>query len=227
METTKDNIKAIQNMHEYMEKIYGSFYSLYEIFQNFHDELLSLHNELNFKSISPQIIDSYNRLILFLFERIKSILLMVFVGENSKEIAIIKPVRDNKYDQNLELTYFSNDMIVTKPLGSITAISVSQINDEIIFLRGNRMFTFSTFDLSIEISKDDFREHLDTYTKMTKQITNWFHSDIKSTKLFIKSLINIISELIRSSSKKYTVQWIELLENIKETIDEINKSIND
>jgi hypothetical protein len=223
METTKNNIKAIHNIHEYMKKIYESFFSLYNHFQNFHEELLSLQNELNFKSISPQMLDSYNKMILFLYERIKSILSMIFIGENAKEILILKPVRNNKYEQILELTYFTDDIITTKHLGNITTISINQINDEIIFLRGNMIFTFIIFDLSTQITKDDFMDHIDEYSKMTKQIINWIYSDIKSTKMFIKSLINIITELINLSPKKYALHWIELLENIKETLDEINK----
>ncbi len=221
--TNKQNIKAVKNMHEYLEKIFASFYSLYKIFQNFHDELYNLQNELNFRSISEQFIDSYNKLILFLYEQIKGVLSILFIGNNSKEILIIKPVRDNKYSQDLELTYFTNDIIATKPLGNITSISISRINDEIIFLRGNRRFTFIVFELNCEISNLELREHLEIYIKMIKEIINWIYTDIKSIRISIKTLIDIICEIIQISPKKYAESWINILENIKDTINEIDK----
>lgn len=222
----KQNIRTVKNMSEYLEKIFASFYSLYKIFQNFHDELYNLQNELNFRSISEQFIDSYNKLILFLYEQIKGVLSTLFIGENSKEILIIKPVRDNKYSQDLELTYFTNDIIATKPLGNIISISISKINDEIIFLRGNRRFTFIIFELNSEISNVELREHIETYVKMIKEIINWIYTDIKSTRISIKTLINIICEIVQISPKKYTESWINILENIRETIKEIDEKIN-
>jgi hypothetical protein len=223
MDINKQNIKAIKNMHEYLEKIFISFYSLYKIFKNFHDELYNLQNELNFRSISEQFIDSYNKLILFLYEQIKSILTMLFIGENSREILIIKPVRDNKYSQDIELTYFTNDIIATKPLGNITSISISQINDEIIFLRGNRRFTFIILELNSDITNLELREHIDIYIKMIREIINWLYSDIKSIRISIKTLVNIISEIIKLSPKKFIESWIEILESIKNTICDIDK----
>jgi hypothetical protein len=226
MDINKQNIKMVKNMHQYIEKIFASFYSLYKIFQNFHDELYNLQNELNYRQISEQYLESYNKLISFMYEQVKGILNMLFVGENSKEILIIKPVRDNKYSQELEITYFTNDIIATKPIGNITSMSIIEINDEIIFLRGNRKFTFLIFDIfkyDNNIKNCEFREHLESYIKMTKEIINWLYNDIKSTRISIKTMIDIISEIMKMDSKKYIEKWIELLENIKETVSEIDK----
>lgn len=223
LDMNRQNIKAIKNIHEYLEKLFSSFYSLYKIFKNFHDELYNLQNDLNFRPITDQFIDSYNKLILFLYEQIKSILTMLFIGENSKEILIIKPVRDNKYSQDIEVTYFVDDIITTKPLGNIISMSISQINDEIIFLRGNRRFTFIVLELNSEISNLELREHIEIYIKMIREIINWLYSDIKSIRISIKTLIDIISEIVKLSPKNFTKFWIEILGNIKNTICEIDK----
>jgi hypothetical protein len=223
IDINKQNIKAIKYMHEYLEKIFVSFYSLYKIFKNFNDELYILQNELDFHNISEQIIDSYNKLITFLYEQVKSILAMLFISENSKEILIIKPVRDNKYSQDIELTYFTNDIIATKPLGNITSMSINQINDEFIFLRGNRKFTFIILGINSEITNIELREHIEMYIQMIREIINWIYSDIKSIRISIKTLIEIISELSNLSPKKYDELLIKILENIKKTIDKIDK----
>jgi hypothetical protein len=225
MDANKQNIKAVQNMHEYMEKIFVSFYSLYKIFQNFHDELYNLQNELNYRQITPQFLDSYNKLVLFLYEQIQSVLSTVFISENSKEILIIKPVRENKYSQDLELTYFTSDIIATKPLGNIVSISIIKINDEILFLRENRKYIFVVFDLECEISNIDFREHLKDYIKMIKEVIGWLFNDIKSLRISIKTMVDIINEIIKMGSSKYINLWIEILENIKKTIGEIDMCI--
>lgn len=225
MDCTKQNIKSVKNMQDYIEKVFFSFYSLHKIFKDFHDELCNFQNNLNFRSMSEQLLDSYNRLILFLHDQIKGILSMKFSNENSKEIFIIKPVYNNKYSQDIELVYFSEDIIVTKPLGDMICMSLNKINDEIIFLRGNRRFTFVVFDDSTDsqISMNELKEHIEFCINMTKDIINWLHSDVKNIKISIKTLINTISEIINmTNSKKYIQKWMEILENIQKTLDDID-----
>jgi hypothetical protein len=222
MDSNKQNIKSVRNMQEYIEKVYYSFFSLFKIFRNFHDELCNLQNDINFRSMSQQLIESYNRHILFLYEQIKGVLSIMFINEHSQEIPVIKPVYNNKYSQELELTYFSDDIIATKPLGNVICISLNKINDEIILLRGNKRFTFIVLEDCTEITKNEFREHIETYIKMTKEIINWLNSDTQNLKMSIKSLINIISELTNMTTVDYIPEWIELLRNIKKTLEKIN-----
>jgi hypothetical protein len=222
MDSNKQNIKSVRNMQEYIEKVYYSFNSLFKIFKSFHDELYNLQNDINFRSMSQQLIESYNRHILFLYEQIKGVLSIMFINEQSKEIPVIKPVYNNKYSQDIELTYFSDDIIATKPLGNIICISLNKINDEIILLRGNRKFTFVILEDCAEITKNEFREHIETYIKMSKEIINWLNSDTQNLKMSIKSLINMISELTNMTTADYIPEWIELLRNIKKTLEKIN-----
>jgi hypothetical protein len=222
MDTNKQNIKSVKNINEYIEKIFFSFYSLYKIFMNFHVELCNFQNDLSFRSMSEQLLDSYNRLVLFLFEQIKGILSISFITDNTKEVLVIKPVYNTKYFQDIEITYFTEDTFATKPLGNMPCISLNKINDEIIFLRGNRKFTFITFDDNSEITINEMYEHIEIYIKMIKDIINWLHTDIKSIKISIKTLINVVSEIKNMSSKKDIASWIEIVENIKKTMDEID-----
>jgi hypothetical protein len=223
MSNNKQNIRSVRNMHEYLEKVFSSIYSLYKIFRNFHDELFNLQNDLSFRPMSEQLIDQYNRLILFLYEQIKGILSISFVDQNSQEILVIKPVYNTKYSQDLELTYFTDDIIATKPLGSVVCMSINQINDEYIFLRSNRRFTFVTFEEGSEISINEFKDHVEVYIKMLKEIINWLHSDIQNVKFSIKTMVNIISEVTNMESRKYVSKWIEVVENLKKTVDEIEE----
>jgi hypothetical protein len=222
MDISKQNIKSVKNTYEYIEKVYLSFYSLLKIFKNFLDELNNLENDLSFRSMSQQLIDSYNRLILFLHEQLKGILTATFINDNSQETVILKPVYNNNYTHNLELTYFTNDVIATKPLGIITRVSINQINDEILFLRGNRRYTFIILDEFIEININEFKDHIEKYIKMTKEIINWLSTDIKSIKFSIKTMVNVVDEITSISKKKNISNWIEILEKIKNTIEEID-----
>ena len=72
MSFTKQNIRAIQYMYQYLEKLHISFSSLRKIFLDFQDELYEIMNTLNFRPITEQFIDLYNRMItIFLVLRFK------------------------------------------------------------------------------------------------------------------------------------------------------------
>jgi hypothetical protein len=222
MDYNRENIKGVKNIHEYIQRIFISMKTLYNISKKFHDELYSLQNDLNFRQISDQLIDTYNRYIKFFYDQIKSVLMSYFISEDSKEILIIKPVRDNKYCQDIEFTYFTNDILSIKTLGSVTTMSINKINDEIIYLRGNRKFTFILLDFETKLTILELREHIEFYIKMIKEIIGWLYSDIKSIKLSIKILIDIICEITNNTPKKYIKEWVELLEEIKNTTNEID-----
>jgi len=216
------NIKSIELMYDYLCKIHNSFQSIYNIITEFQKELNMLLNELNFRPISEQLIDSYNRMLLFMHDRIKGILSITLMTETMSEIQVIKPVKKDKCYHALEITYQTEECAVSKPLGDVANISINKFEDQIIFLRCQKVFPFIFFNLQICITNQQFREHIEKYIMITKEIIGWLYSDLKSIKVSIKALINIILELINTSNAKENNKWIILLEKITENIKKIN-----
>lgn len=228
---TRQNINSIDMVYEYLEKIFVSFQSLYDEFKRFQDELYSFQNDLNFRPVTEQLFVTYNRLIIFLYDRVRGILSSTFTTYDSNEIQIIKPVKNKKFYYNLEITYntsYDFDTIVTRPLGSIGTASINKINDEIIFLHTDNIFVFLLFsnfkhDGEFLLSNEEFRNHITKCCDLTKTIMGWIYSDIQNIKLMIRSLIDIVEELVKMSPSKCISEWIELLEKIKMQIATINK----
>ena len=229
---TRQNIKSVEMMYEYIEKIFVSFQSLHDEFKRFRDELYSFQNDLNFRPVTPQLLVSYNRMVMFLYDRLRGILSSKFTNYDSTEIQIIKPVRNNKYQCDLEITYNTSDdydVIISKPLGSIVTISIDKINDEIIYLHSDNVFIFlllekcKTNNNEYLLSNDDFRKHIEDCLDITKTIISWICSDIQNIKIIIKSLIDVVEELVKMSPSKCINEWIDLLEKIKEQIASINE----
>jgi len=213
----KCNIKYFETMNDYTEKIYISFQSLCDIFKSFRDELQNFLNDLNFRDITKQLIDTYNRLLLFLYDRVKGVLLMTFTNDDSMEILIIKQARNNKYYHNLEMTYLIENDVVTKPLGSITTANIEKNDACITLYRADTKFSFVTFDLSMQITNDDMRKHINEYIDTTKEIIQWWNSDVKTMKLYIKTLAHVIEEHINRAKhfpKNELKLWISLVEKI-------------
>lgn len=228
---SRQNMTSVEMMYEYLEKIFVSFQSLHDEFKRFQDELYIFQNDLNFRSITPQLFVSYNRMILFLYEKIKSVLTAKFTNYDSTEIQIVKPVRNKKYFYDIEITYNTSDcysVIVSKPLGSIPAISIDKINDEIIFLLADNVFIFLLFsnykdNSEPPLSNEDFRKHINECIDSVKTVLSWLYSYIHSIRLIVRSLIDVIEELVKMSPSKCTKEWIELVEQIKEQISAMNK----
>jgi predicted DNA-binding protein YlxM (UPF0122 family) len=230
---TRQNIKSVEMMYEYLEKIFVSFQSLHDEFKRFQDELYSFQNDLNFRPMSQQMFVSYNRMIIFLYDRVKGTLSSKFSSYDSTEIQIIKPVRNKKYYCDLEITYNTSDdydVIVSKPLGTVATVSIDKINDEVMFLHADNVFVFLLFsdykndDGSFALTNEDFRKHISDCNDLVKEVISWLYSDMHSIKVVIRSLIDVIEELVKMSPSKCAIEWVQLVKQIQEQITKINNA---
>jgi len=217
------NIKSVKFMYKYLEKTLFSFLLLYDIFKKFCDTILNLQNELECCSRVDQFVDAYNKINLFIYKKIKDVLLMLFNKNRSGEMFIIKPISNNKYYHNLKFTYFIDNDILTKSLGNIISISINKTDNKFIFSRGNKNFTFILFNLNLPMTRNKLKEQIEICLLTIKDIINWIYSDIKFIKISIKLLTNIIFDIMNMSNiLKNSKSWIKILENIKKTIKQIN-----
>ena len=218
-DTEMQNIKSILRTNIFLKRLFHSFYSIYKVFTSLLDELLYLDNELNFRSVDPQLIESYNKMILFMYNQINSILSYTITNGKCMDTLIIKPVNETKkqFCQKLEFMYFiKNSVCITKSLGNISNVNITKINDQIFLYRSSDMFLFITIDVSTKLSVEQFREHLNNYIIETKKIIGWFYNDIDYVKLSFRSLLDVIYDAITlSENSKQIKKWTKLLNKIK------------
>jgi len=219
----KQNIAVIKNMSEYLRRASISFRTIHATFTQFIDDLYELLTTLNFRQITPQLLDSYNKLIMFLYDRIKGILSTTFIDGDSKDILIIKPVRSKSLYHELEITYFTDDLVITKPIGSVSTVSIQRINDEIALLYTDKIFTFVMFDIGDRLTIEYLREHVTTMIATVKDIVQWINADVKSMASHGRSLVTIIEQLASVGKtkvrEKYAKDWIEIVVTLKEWLE--------
>ncbi len=225
------NIKSISRMNSFIKRLIFSFSSLHKIFVNMNDELLKIENQLNFKSVDAQLIDSYNKMLIFMYDQVLNVLTQTISGQKCIETLVIKPVNidRHKYNQNLELTYYLSQLVcITKPLGTITNVSINKINDHINILRSENTYNFVLIDTNAIIAENDFRDYLITYENKTKEMIGWFYSDMEYVKTIFRSLLDIILDAIKLSKCEYQQKkWIILMKKIKMTVNTINKCMSE
>lgn len=213
------NIKSISRMNSFIKRLIFSFSSLYKTFLSMHEELLKIKNDLNFRSVDKQMIDSYNKMILFMYEQVSEILSQTISGQRCTETLIVKPVNEdrNQYSHKLELVYFLENMsCVTKQLGIITNVSIGKIEDHITLLRGETTHEFILIDIDSEISVSEFRSYLEIYDLKIKDLIGWFYNDIDYVKIAFRSLLDIFSDAMKlSSSSSEQKKWKVLIKRIK------------
>jgi hypothetical protein len=225
------NIKSISRMNSFIKRLIFSFSSIHKTFVSMHDELLKINNDLNFRRVDPQIIDSYNKMIIFMFDQVTGILSQTISGQKCSETLIIKPVNIDRdqYNHRLELTYFLPNMsCLTKPLGTITNVSAIKVNDHYKILRGESLYEFVLIDIDDIIPVDSFREHLVTYETKIKELIAWFYTDMDYVKLAFRALLDIVSDSIKLSKCSHQQKrWKILVKKIKFNSSIIYKCVND
>lgn len=223
------NIKSIFRMNNYLKRVFNSYYSIYGTFISIQDDLIFIQNELNLRPVDQQIIESYNKMILFMSDQIENVLIQTILSSQCSETLIILPVDEdkNQYVHKLELTYFLKDnSSITKPIGSISNVSIIKINDHVKILREKQTYDFIYIDILSTITTNDFRDHLDKCMKNVKELLSWFYNDIDFTKMAFKSLLGIMSDAIRISEYKTEEEkWMKLLYKIKKNIDSVYESM--
>jgi hypothetical protein len=224
------NIKSISRMNSFIKRLIISFSSINKTFLSMHDEILKLNNDLNFRRVDPQMIDSYNKMIIFMFDQVTGILSQTISGQKCSETLIIKPVNIDRdqYSHRLELTYFLPNMsCLTKPLGTITNVSSIKVNDHYKILRGENLYEFVLIDIDDVITVDSFREHLVTYEAKIKELIAWFYTDMDYVKLAFRALLDILSDSIKLSKCSHQQKrWKILVKRIKLNSSVIYKCVN-
>lgn len=218
------NIRSILRMNEFLKRLFCGYLSIYEILANVRDDIIKLQNDLNFSNPGEQIIEQYNKIIIYLFDQINATLSQTISTKECSEILVIKPVNSDKgqFSHKLEVSYFvPPDMVcITKPIGESNNISITKVNSYISLSRNLQTYTFTLIDNSSVITLNYFRDHLDKYMIMVKTLISLLFNDIEFTKISFRSLLGIISDVMRSSScEKEKRKWFELLDKVKENID--------
>lgn len=225
MEITENlNIKAILRMNGYLRRLFHSYSLIYNTFTFIIDDLIKLQNELNFKSPDGQLIESYNKSVTFLYDQLSGILSEKISDGKFLETFVIKPVNFDKgqFTHKLEVSYFlCGNVCLEKPIGTVSNVSINMINDHVKLYRSNDTFDFVFIDNSLIITADYFRDHVNKCIVLIKNLISWFYNDIDFTKMAFRSLLNIMSEAVKSSNDDK--KWVELYTEVKTSADDIFK----
>ena len=214
------NIKSVLRMNDFLKRLFYSYNSICESLESFIEKLYEIYNELNFQNISQEIVESYNKLIVFLFETMSGILSDTISGTDCNETFIIKPIDTNYYSHKLNINYFiDNCTSISRFLGSVSNVSVRNINDQITIQRNESVYIFVKLPSDCYVSIDDFRFHLDNYIFQIKQLLGFFYKDIDYVKNAIRTLLGIIEETINiNTSKKYIKKWTHVVKEVANSI---------
>lgn len=219
------NIKSVLRMNDYLKRLFYSYNSICEILSEFLEQIYCIYNDLNFQSVDPEIIESYNKAILFMYESIAGVLTDSISGIDYIETQLIKPVESNYKTHKINLTYFIDDSSsLSRFLGTVSNVSITLINDQLTLDRAETSYIFTKMNLNNTILVNDFRYHLDTYTYQTKRLIGFFYKDVEYVKNAIRTLLTIISETITiQTSKKYIKKWTCVVEEVGNSITLIKK----
>jgi hypothetical protein len=225
----KENIKIINNTCQYVNSVFTSYTDLHKIMSTTQEELTCFSNDLNFRPVSAQIIESYNVIICHMFDRINSTFEHT-VYDRHVEIQIIKPVNvaSKRYTSPIELEYFiKNGDSKTLFVGNFSHANVTKIDTEITLYRTSKTYSFTLLDLVSDISMTtaQLREKIDLNLGDIKSLVAMFYSDMEHTKASIGVILELITDLIRQSISCYYKQWQILLQKIDNIISEMNKKL--
>lgn len=223
------NIKSIQRMNIYLKRLFDAYLSIYDTLKMIENDIFSLQNDLNFKTVDEQLIDRYNKMFLFLENQVTGILNQTIVTHNGAETPVIHPtdILKGSYTHELEIIYFLPNMAtIAKPLGSVSNMSIEKINDQIELYRGNILFTFVYIDINSNITVENFRSHLDICEQTIKKLSGMVYNDVDFTKLAFRALLSVMSDAIKMSNcSKEKTKWYNLFKKVKFNIDSIFSSM--
>lgn len=223
------NIKSISRINSFLKRLLHSFFTIYKVFSSMTDQLYELENDLNFRQVDFQLIDVYNKILMFTYNQISEVLEYKVITHGNNETTIIKPVNVDKcsYDHKLELTYFmKGNICLTKHIGSISNVSISKINNFITLLRSRGTYHFMTLDTDSDISTNDFRTILNENQTKSKELMGLFYNDIETIKRSFGSLLDVLSDAVMLTECKHEQKkWKLLFEKIKSSVDMINKCL--
>lgn len=215
------NIKIVLRMNDYLKRMFYSFNSICETLISFLEQIYCIYNELNFQCVNPEIIESYNKAIIFMYESISGTLTDTISSIDQVETQLIKPVEREYTTHKINLTYFVDDSSsLSRYLGSVSNVTSTLINDQCTIDRAGILYVYSKMKFTNVISVNDFRYQLDLYINQTKTLIGFFYKDVEYIKNAIKILLSVISETVTlQTSKMYVEQW-------KLVVTEIAQSIN-
>jgi hypothetical protein len=214
------NMKSVLRMNDYLKRLFYSYNSICESLTSFIEQLYGIYNDLNFQSVDPEIIESYNKLILFLYETILGVLSDTIAGLDYIETPVVKQAEPSYQSHKIIFNYFIDDSnSMSRYLGSVSNISISNINDQITLIRSDASYIYIKMPSNVSINVNDFRHHLDTYIFQTKRLIGFFYKDIEYIKNAIRMLLTIISETISiQTSTKYIKKWTNVVEEVGNSI---------
>lgn len=228
--TELHNVKSIKRMNEYLKRLFFAYLSLYHTFIEARDILIKIQNDLNFRRPDALLIETYNKLITFIFDQTNGILSETISDNKCTETLLIKPVNQDKqqFTHKLELVLFlHNYACVTKSVGTISNISTSEINDHIKIYRLKESYDFVYMNTSAEITSEYFRVHLDKYLTKIKTLSGLFYNDVEYAKLAFKNLLHLVSEIVKHGNSSCDQNiWTELLDELRANAEEIYCSLS-
>ena len=221
------NMKSLSLMNDFIKRIFFSYMSIYKVLILTIDDLMKIQNESTFQLVDNILIEQFNKLIMYFYDNISGILLQVVQGHNCNDTLIIKPVNldRNIYSHKLEIIYFmSNDSYVTKILGEVTNINIVKLNNQISIYRGSELYQLNLIELNSIISTEDFRNYIQNYIDLIKNISGLLYNDMKYTKVLINSLVDILSDTLKISSDNIE-KWKKLFMHIKSNNSFMKKAL--
>jgi len=234
-EIDNENLKAISAMDDYLRNLFHLFVTLYKSTKSMIVDLYELLNQLNFKTVDEQFIEEYNKALLFMYENTKSVLSSSITLINGTSFQLINIPNDETktYTHKIMLILIEqNSNYITHFLGNITNMTITTVNDQIIFQRGSKKYTFVTFDNTVEMTNSDFRTHLDGYIILLKEIMGSYYNDIIFVKTAYKTFLRIVKDLFSESMKcnskckdtrKLMAKWEYILSQLKCSLELIDK----
>jgi hypothetical protein len=214
------NMKSVLRINDYLKRLFFSYNSICESLTAFIEQLYEIYNDLNFQSVDPEILESYNKLIIFLYETILGVLSDTIAGIDCIETPVIKQVEPTYLVHKIYFNYFIDDSnSMSRYLGSVSNVSICNINDQITLIRSDTPYIYVKIASNTCVNVNDFRHHLDTYIFQTKRLIGFFYKDIEYIKNAIRMLLTIISETISIQiSKKYMKKWKHVVEEVGNSI---------
>lgn len=230
------NIKSIKRMNEYLKRLFFSYLSMYHTFRESRDTIIKIQNSLNFRKPDSLVIENYNKLMTFISDQMKASLSETISDNKCSETLLIKPVNYDKkqFSHKLELMLFLNNLTcITKPIGTVSNVSLIEINDHIKIFRNTQTYDFvfieqiDSTNCKLEITTEQFRIHLDKYLITIKELLGLFYNDVEYTKMAFKNLLNSVSEIIKISKNSCNEnKWKDLLTEIKTNAEEFYCSLS-
>ena len=203
----EENKKSITKSEGYVMSAFNIMSGIMDSIVEFENDVRSLYNDLNLRQVDRNFLERYNKCVLFFYNNILGSLNSPIIIGADDTIYPVKPVNESEeiYKHELQVGYvLPGPQFINKPLGEITNVSVTKVNDHVILLRGKYKYTFVIIDTEEEISTDSFRDHIVKYMDDLKELRGWTSNDLDFIKKSYTLLANIVSDIeVRTREIKF------------------------